>query len=105
MFTMALRQLTATAAQRTGLCWASPTASQVGSNVSVALRTVFARGFASGESFQVIVSLPLPIINGSLGSCLHVILSIAHGLLLCSLYDPYRLQALPVCVSVSLLPV
>ncbi|CAL5229650.1 g13015 [Coccomyxa viridis] len=46
---MALRQLAATAAQRTGLCWASPTASQVGSNVSIALRTVFARGFATVE--------------------------------------------------------
>ena len=46
---MALRQLAATAAQRTGLCWASPTASQVSSNVSTAFRTVFARGFASGK--------------------------------------------------------
>ena len=46
---MALRQLAATAAQRTGLCWASPTASQVGSNVSTAFRAIFARGFASGK--------------------------------------------------------
>ena len=46
---MALRQLAATAAQRTGLCWASPTASQTGSIVSTAFRSVFSRGFATGE--------------------------------------------------------
>ena len=47
--TMAFRQLAATAAQRTGLSWASPTACQTGSNVATAFRSIFARGFATGE--------------------------------------------------------